>query len=54
MNSSTVVPDMNGRDRAERALSVASKTVTQIYTHVMQKPGLGVRSPLDALQTVEP
>jgi hypothetical protein len=22
---------------------------TQIYTHVMQKPGLGVRSPLDAL-----
>ena len=21
---------------------------TQIYTHVMQKPGLGVRSPLDA------
>ena len=22
-------------------------TTTQIYTHVMQKPGLGVRSPLD-------
>jgi site-specific recombinase XerD len=22
---------------------------TQIYTHVMQKPGLGVRSPLDAV-----
>jgi hypothetical protein len=22
---------------------------TQIYTHVMQKPGLGVRSPLDVL-----
>ena len=22
---------------------------TQIYTHVMQKPGLGVRSPLDAI-----
>ena len=21
---------------------------TQIYTHVMQKPGLGIRSPLDA------
>ncbi len=21
---------------------------TQIYTHVMQKPGLGVKSPLDA------
>jgi integron integrase len=24
-------------------------TTTQIYTHVMKKPGLGVRSPLDAL-----
>jgi site-specific recombinase XerC len=24
---------------------------TQIYTHVMQKPGLGVRSPLDMLGT---
>lgn len=23
-------------------------TTTQIYTHVMQKPGIGVRSPLDA------
>lgn len=22
-------------------------TTTQIYTHVMQKPGIGVRSPLD-------
>ena len=22
---------------------------TQIHTHVMQKPGVGVRSPLDAL-----
>jgi site-specific recombinase XerD len=22
-------------------------TTTQIYTHVMQKPGLGVRSPID-------
>jgi len=22
-------------------------TTTQIYTHVMRKPGLGVRSPLD-------
>ena len=22
---------------------------TQIYTHVMQKPGLGIRSPLDAV-----
>ncbi len=24
-----------------------SVETTQIYTHVMQKPGLGVRSPLD-------
>jgi integrase len=22
---------------------------TQIYTHVMQKPGIGVKSPLDAV-----
>ena len=22
---------------------------TQIYTHVMQKPGLGIKSPLDSL-----
>ena len=22
-------------------------STTQVYTHVMQKPGLGVRSPLD-------
>jgi len=25
-------------------------TTTQIYTHVMQKPGLGVKSPLDRLE----
>ena len=25
-----------------------SVMTTQLYTHVMQKPGLGVRSPLDA------
>jgi site-specific recombinase XerD len=24
-------------------------STTMIYTHVMQKPGLGVKSPLDAL-----
>lgn len=29
-------------------LGHASVETTQIYTHVMQKPGLGVRSPLDA------
>ena len=31
-------------------LGHASVETTQIYTHVMQKPGLGVRSPLDQLQ----
>jgi integrase len=29
-------------------LGHASVETTQIYTHVMQKPGIGVRSPLDA------
>jgi hypothetical protein len=29
---------------------LASVETTQIYTHVMRKPGLGVRSPFDALQ----
>lgn len=29
-------------------LGHASVATTQIYTHVMQKPGLGVRSPLDS------
>jgi site-specific recombinase XerD len=24
-------------------------TTTQIYTHVMQKPGIGVKSPLDSI-----
>ena len=28
---------------------IKSVTTTQIYTHVMQKPGLGVKSPLDSL-----
>ncbi|WPJ95783.1 hypothetical protein SH580_20400 [Coraliomargarita algicola] len=26
-----------------------TRETTQIYTHVMQKPGVGVRSPLDSL-----
>ncbi len=30
-----------------RALLGKLEETTQIYTHVMQKPGLGVRSPLD-------
>ena len=29
-----------------------SVETTQIYTHVMQKPGLGVRSPLDLLGSI--
>jgi integron integrase len=31
-------------------LGHASVETTQIYTHVMQKPGVGVRSPLDSLE----
>ena len=32
----------------------ASVETTQIYTHVMKKPGLGVRSPLDANPSTPP
>ncbi|MFT3867611.1 MAG: integron integrase [Nibricoccus sp.] len=35
----------------QELLGHESVETTQIYTHVMQKPGLGVRSPLDALGT---
>ena len=34
------VQDLLGHDSVE---------TTQIYKHVMQKPGMGVRSPLDSL-----
>ncbi|HYD82707.1 MAG TPA: tyrosine-type recombinase/integrase, partial [Opitutus sp.] len=36
----------------QELLGHESVETTQIYTHVMQKPGLGVRSPLDAMSGV--
>jgi len=39
----------NGTDirTVQDLLGYQDVTTTQIYTHVMKKPGLGVRSPLD-------
>ena len=37
-------------ESSTRLLGHASGETTQIYTHVMRKPGLGVRSPFDTLR----